>query len=96
MDPNACRNPARSGFVVREADIRAAFEFLDAEGRGIIKASTLRKRLGAFYRNIGARVRLVRLSVMVYPFTNLHAIQSMPSVRFMHQERQIVDASLLV
>lgn len=79
--------------MVREADIRAAFDFLDAEGRGIIKASTLRKRLGAFYRNIGARVRLIGPSLMAYLFTICLSIQSLPSGRFIH-ERLIVDISL--
>lgn len=51
------------GIPVTEADISAAFDFLDVEKRGVIKASTLRKRLGAFHRNITVRVRYGGLSL---------------------------------
>lgn len=49
---------AKGGVLVREEEIKAAFEFFDVEGKGAINASTLRKRLGAFHRNMSARVRL--------------------------------------
>lgn len=47
---------ARGGVLVCEEELKAAFEFFDVEGKGVITASTLRKRLGAFHRSLSARV----------------------------------------
>ncbi|CAM9204921.1 unnamed protein product, partial [Discosporangium mesarthrocarpum] len=46
---------SKGGVLVTEEELQAAFEFFDVEGRGKITASALRKRLGAFYRNMNAR-----------------------------------------
>lgn len=48
---------SRGGILVCESEIKAAFDFFDVEGKGVITASTLRKRLGAFHRSLSARVR---------------------------------------
>lgn len=50
---------SRGGILVSEAEIKAAFDFFDVEGKGLITASTLRKRLGAFHRSLSARVRCI-------------------------------------
>lgn len=50
---------SRGGILVCESEIKAAFDFFDVEGKGVITASTLRKRLGAFHRSLSARVRFV-------------------------------------
>lgn len=36
-------------------DIKSAFDFLDVEGKGVVTASRLRKRLGAFHRPLSTR-----------------------------------------
>ncbi|CAM9374433.1 unnamed protein product, partial [Chrysoparadoxa australica] len=43
---------AHGGVLVTEEELKAAFEFFDVEGRGKITTSMLRKRLGAFYKNM--------------------------------------------
>lgn len=48
---------AKGGIRVCEEELKAAFDFFDVDMKGVITASNLRKRLGAFHRSLSARVR---------------------------------------
>lgn len=47
---------AKGGILVCEEELKAAFDFFDVDMKGVITASNLRKRLGAFHRSLSARV----------------------------------------
>ncbi|CAN0367140.1 unnamed protein product [Ectocarpus sp. 12 AP-2014] len=46
---------AKGGILVCEEELKAAFDFFDVEGKGVITAGALRKKLGAFHRSLSAR-----------------------------------------
>lgn len=48
---------AKGGILVCEEELKAAFDFFDVDMKGVITATNLRKRLGAFHRSLSARVR---------------------------------------
>ena len=43
---------------IDEAELSAAFDFFDVEGRGKLTVADLKLRLGAFYKNLPVRRRL--------------------------------------
>jgi calmodulin len=46
---------AKGGVLVTKEEIKAAFEFFDVDGRGVITSSALRRRLGAFKTGMTAK-----------------------------------------
>jgi hypothetical protein len=55
VNPNDVPKNAKGGVLVTDEELRAAFEFFDMDGRGKITAASMRKRLGAFYKNMNPR-----------------------------------------
>lgn len=43
------------GIFVSEEELKAAFNFFDSEAKGVITVADLKRRLGAFYKNVPAR-----------------------------------------
>mmetsp|Transcript_75686 Transcript_75686/g.152079 ORF Transcript_75686/g.152079 Transcript_75686/m.152079 type:complete len:206 (-) Transcript_75686:133-750(-) len=46
---------SKGGVQVTDAEITAAFQFFDVDGRGKVTTANLRKRLGVFYKDMPAR-----------------------------------------
>ncbi|CAN0245057.1 unnamed protein product, partial [Phaeothamnion confervicola] len=46
---------ARGGVLVTQEELKAAFEFFDVDGRGKLTASSLRRRLGCFFKDMSPR-----------------------------------------
>jgi hypothetical protein len=55
VNANDVPKNAKGGVLVTDEELRAAFEFFDMDGRGKITAASMRKRLGAFYKNMNPR-----------------------------------------
>eukprot|EP00462_Mataza_sp_D1_P000731 CAMPEP_0175095340 /NCGR_PEP_ID=MMETSP0086_2-20121207/4096_1 /TAXON_ID=136419 /ORGANISM="Unknown Unknown, Strain D1" /LENGTH=201 /DNA_ID=CAMNT_0016368567 /DNA_START=12 /DNA_END=617 /DNA_ORIENTATION=- len=49
------RRNAKGGIYVNQRELKQAFEFFDADGKGYITLQDLKKRLGVFYQNLSLR-----------------------------------------
>ena len=62
-DNGVARN-AKGGVLVKEEEIKAAFDFFDIDSSGKITLENLKSRLGAFYKQVGSKAEAGRRGLM--------------------------------
>ncbi|KAG5190981.1 hypothetical protein JKP88DRAFT_256894 [Tribonema minus] len=55
VDTSEVPKNSKGGVLVTDEELRAVFEFFDVDGRGVITSTCIRKRMGAFYKNMNPR-----------------------------------------